>query len=293
MQRKAFTLIELLVVIAIIAILAAILFPVFAQAKAAAKKAGAISNQKQIALGIVMYAGDVDDTLPLAQSYGSYNTNMPIELAPYIQKVKNAYMGEAGDNNGDSIWKDPMDPGTILAPDNNRKWGKQSFVPIYWTAGTDRQAYGTWVSNSAPATGAYIPGRSLTAFPAPGDTFIMAETANENSVLGTNFVGVKRPWDPVTSTWSGQPGFSSGGAYAGQDCVSTNASGICTKLLNTAKPSGFHNSTGWVYGYADGHAKYLNVFATIGKGRAGGVDEGGAACSGIRGCGPRTLDDQD
>ena len=63
-MKKAFTLIELLVVIAIIAILAAILFPVFAQAKAAAKGTQAISNQKQIGLGIVLYAGDYDDVLP-------------------------------------------------------------------------------------------------------------------------------------------------------------------------------------------------------------------------------------
>jgi len=67
-ERKGFTLIELLVVIAIIAILAAILFPVFAQAKEAAKKATCVSNNKQIGLGIVLYANDFDDTLPM----GSY-----------------------------------------------------------------------------------------------------------------------------------------------------------------------------------------------------------------------------
>ena len=61
-MRKAFTLIELLVVIAIIAILAAILFPVFAQAKAAAKKTQALSNAKQVVLGYIMYVGDYDDT---------------------------------------------------------------------------------------------------------------------------------------------------------------------------------------------------------------------------------------
>lgn len=65
MLRKAFTLIELLVVIAIIAILAAILFPVFAQAKEAAKKASDLSNVKQLALGVLMYAGDADDLFPL------------------------------------------------------------------------------------------------------------------------------------------------------------------------------------------------------------------------------------
>lgn len=66
MKSKAFTLIELLVVIAIIAILAAILFPVFAQAKESAKKTGAISNAKQIGTAHLMYAGDFDDFFPMA-----------------------------------------------------------------------------------------------------------------------------------------------------------------------------------------------------------------------------------
>jgi prepilin-type N-terminal cleavage/methylation domain-containing protein len=60
-MRKAFTLIELLVVIAIIAILAAILFPVFAQAKAAAKKTTCVSNVKQLSLGLILYTTDYDD----------------------------------------------------------------------------------------------------------------------------------------------------------------------------------------------------------------------------------------
>lgn len=61
-MKKAFTLIELLVVIAIIAILAAILFPVFAQAKTAAKRTTELSNAKQIAVAFNMYATDYDDT---------------------------------------------------------------------------------------------------------------------------------------------------------------------------------------------------------------------------------------
>jgi len=72
MQRKAFTLIELLVVIAIIAILAAILFPVFAQAKLAAKKTSDLSNVKQIMTSVMMYSNDADDYLPHSNEYEPY-----------------------------------------------------------------------------------------------------------------------------------------------------------------------------------------------------------------------------
>lgn len=66
MAKRAFTLIELLVVIAIIAILAAILFPVFAQAKMAAKKTSDLSNQKQLGTAFAIYLTDYDDTYPLS-----------------------------------------------------------------------------------------------------------------------------------------------------------------------------------------------------------------------------------
>jgi prepilin-type N-terminal cleavage/methylation domain-containing protein len=66
-MKRAFTLIELLVVIAIIAILAAILFPVFAQAKIAAKKSVTISNCKQWGTGMTIYTTDYDDLMPFAQ----------------------------------------------------------------------------------------------------------------------------------------------------------------------------------------------------------------------------------
>jgi len=62
--RSAFTLIELLVVIAIIAILAAILFPVFAQAREKGRQASCISNEKQLALAVIMYVQDYDETKP-------------------------------------------------------------------------------------------------------------------------------------------------------------------------------------------------------------------------------------
>ena len=64
-RRSGFTLIELLVVIAIIAILAAILFPVFAQAREKARQISCVSNEKQLALGIIQYVQDYDETYPI------------------------------------------------------------------------------------------------------------------------------------------------------------------------------------------------------------------------------------
>ncbi len=71
MTKKAFTLIELLVVIAIIAILAAILFPVFAQAKDAAKKTQSISNLKQIGTSTLLYSADYDDYYPMSAFFSA------------------------------------------------------------------------------------------------------------------------------------------------------------------------------------------------------------------------------
>src|SRR5579862_5072328 len=97
MKRHAFTLIELLVVIAIIAILAAILFPVFAQAREKARIATCTSNLKQFSLGILMYAQDYDETMPIAfsapyligpltsQLSGFPERGIHAEISPYIK----------------------------------------------------------------------------------------------------------------------------------------------------------------------------------------------------------------
>src|SRR5690348_17116492 len=93
-HRQGFTLIELLVVIAIIAILAAILFPVFAQARDKARAAACLSNVKQIGLGLMIYAQDYDETLPhhpadvgnfLADTAGP---NWAKGLMPYVKSAQ-------------------------------------------------------------------------------------------------------------------------------------------------------------------------------------------------------------
>jgi prepilin-type N-terminal cleavage/methylation domain-containing protein/prepilin-type processing-associated H-X9-DG protein len=89
-RRNAFTLIELLVVIAIIAILAAILFPVFAQARDKARQATCLSNEKQLGLGLTMYVQDYDESFPMSQYFDS--AGIPYDwgnaIYPYIKNGK-------------------------------------------------------------------------------------------------------------------------------------------------------------------------------------------------------------
>ena len=90
MKSRAFTLIELLVVIAIIAILAAILFPVFAQAKAAAKKTQSLSNVKQLGLGTLLYNNDHDDTFTMGTNscwWQPTDGGWTYNILPYIKSV--------------------------------------------------------------------------------------------------------------------------------------------------------------------------------------------------------------
>jgi prepilin-type N-terminal cleavage/methylation domain-containing protein len=111
-RSRAFTLIELLVVIAIIAILAAILFPVFAQAKGAAKKTQSLSNTKNLGLGIQMYTIDSDDILPMLQYQNPDWISWPRMVHPY---VKNGNGGTTANPNANlfgvgGIFRAPGDP---------------------------------------------------------------------------------------------------------------------------------------------------------------------------------------
>ncbi|MHB8993998.1 MAG: DUF1559 family PulG-like putative transporter [Armatimonadota bacterium] len=84
-MKRGFTLIELLVVIAIIAILAAILFPVFAKAREKARQSSCLSNVKQLGLGLLSYAQDHDEMLP-AFSYGGIKWDGLIQ--PYVKNTQ-------------------------------------------------------------------------------------------------------------------------------------------------------------------------------------------------------------
>ena len=90
-RRKGFTLIELLVVIAIIAILAAILFPVFARAREKARAASCLSNLKELALGVLMYAQDYDERLPQMVApaiAGGFFPYWPDLIYPYVKNAQ-------------------------------------------------------------------------------------------------------------------------------------------------------------------------------------------------------------
>jgi prepilin-type N-terminal cleavage/methylation domain-containing protein len=196
-QRNAFTLIELLVVIAIIAILAAILFPVFAQAKLAAKKTVALSSAKQIGLALAMYAGDSDDmAVPCAvanepgvnnpgsieENSGSYNYHLkPFDMLmmPYIKSAEFwAVPADTRPINGDSgddwLW-DGSFRGKII----RRSFQMSSEIATQETGG--------WLNRNTGLSGAwwdipnYAPVRSMTMFSDPSNTIAFMEVWPSNA----------------------------------------------------------------------------------------------------------------
>ena len=151
MGRRGFTLIELLVVIAIIAILAAILFPVFGQAKAAAKRVSCLSNMRQIGVGLTLYAGDNDDfsptpiPRPVPPINGGQTNGMPVDsqLSSYIKNEK--------------VWACPEDSEAIRTP-NNAIWdGKYIQKRV-------RKSYGIVASIVTVQAGQTDPNTGLSQF---------------------------------------------------------------------------------------------------------------------------------
>lgn len=233
-----FTLIELLVVIAIIAILAAILFPVFAQARNKARQTVCLSNQKQISTGFQMYAQDYDETMPYARSYCS---NTPAN--DYTQLLSSYVMSAYGPS---------IKTATLYTCPNDstpRNWVGSGDTPnsyaavFYWDLTGDQAAAWTW-DQDCPG-GKYFPGRPLAEFPAPSSTLILAEKPAKTNVIGQNTSWVQRP--------SGE---------RGQNCVSADDWSPCSPS-ETIKP--LHN-LGWNYMFADGHVKWYRPEGTVGTG---------------------------
>ena len=142
-QASAFTLIELLVVIAIIAILAAILFPVFAQARATARKITGVSNLKQIGNATMMYAQDYDERFP-SWNWGQNATDSGSFVEPNNQGIWPCATYPYVKNSG--VWQDPSDRLRYRMPDAWLSEFPPRGGPVITSTGDPRLARSLWIS---------------------------------------------------------------------------------------------------------------------------------------------------
>ncbi|MEJ5171518.1 MAG: prepilin-type N-terminal cleavage/methylation domain-containing protein [Fimbriimonadales bacterium] len=228
--RRAFTLIELLVVIAIIAILAAILFPVFAQAKLAAKKASSLSNVKQLSLGTVMYTADNDDVFPsTAEDAGGFMIWFPGDNLP---------LG----------WIDPN------APQN---WAAEIFPHV-----KNRDIY---VNSAAPKLSNNIFG-AVPAPPGANATYAYNGAVSRKSATSignaANLV-VYQGTDATSRDAYIQPtpfgGQLADGSLTFGNVHNPNGTPVCNGIDINWMGASF--GKGDNYGFADGHAKYFQRHA--------------------------------
>ncbi len=187
MKRKAaFTLIELLVVIAIIAILAAILFPVFAQAKEAAKKTQSLNNTKQIGLGSIMYMGDYDDMFPQSE-YGGGGAgddnyvSWAAAIYPYIKNgdLRASVTGVQRSYAASGLYRSPGNPRAEVTTGNSE--GAFSYG-VHHSLFVDNYGY-------LPSMGQPNPGVSASVVDQVADKVMMMEKGTNAPGTGWNY-----PW---------------------------------------------------------------------------------------------------
>ncbi len=176
-----FTLIELLVVIAIIAILAAILFPVFATAREKARQTSCASNEKQIGIGFLAYAQDYDEVLPQASTNGSAGTTANAwdrRLASYLMKITVAGNFYTNQN------------AVFHCPSDTAKDGGGNPVRSYTMVQTYRNCcYAVGIGGAFDGTPC-----PLSIIGSPGQTFMATEQSNSGAIMGSNnFAAVSRP----------------------------------------------------------------------------------------------------
>ncbi len=273
-MRKAFTLIELLVVIAIIAILAAILFPVFAQAKEAAKKTSCLANLKEVATAGYMYAGDSDDTLPQTTWENDvahpYQVSWTYLMQPYIKSW--------------DIFRCPSDSAPIepatKCPNGLADLGKMPMV-CDWQA----PKYSMIPNYNLIPPHDWLP-VSMTVLPAPADTIMVAERrakidtpglSASNATIGQH-KGVSGfvPAQPCAARAFVTPGTSTGSTGytyftpAQAKLLPTTATNDKQDLVRVKWD---RHTGGSNYSYADGHAKYQKLEQTLNPDRYGYGDK--------------------
>lgn len=249
-SKGAFTLIELLVVIAIIAILAAILFPVFAQARDKARAASCLSNMKQLGVAFNMYQQDYDGTLmqttsedPVLKIHWSW------VLQPYVKNV--------------GIFVCPSDPAPVTP---RLPCTDSSIIGVNCDAQVPKFSYVNNY-NVIPAHDWLPPTES--AFETPANLIVLGERRNKlnsGAVIG-QWKGVSGLYATSTSRGSS---LGSGQICPGDSYRLTTMSDMVTGLSATSdkKPELIRvkwdrHSSGANYTFADGHAKWYRVEQTI------------------------------
>ena len=244
-NRKAFTLIELLVVIAIIAILAAILFPVFAQAKTAAKKAVSLSNSKQVDLANLMYATDNDDDYTWAQPGGwEWPQTWLVNVQPYI-KTFQIFLSPM-DATPRPAWSGPP----FSYPGNSVTCWDWKDTPGGWKFIGVLNARQNWWFNWNTTV-------STTGVGLPAETIILGErhhAYNTSSWVETTITGA---WDSNWSTFLGWDFDLPGQGQVGQWGPPTQSNGMVSAVYSGVA----------TFSFCDGHTKAMHPLQTInGKG---------------------------